>query len=107
MLTQKEEKECAWSIELAGERFDLQELLRLDSPSKIEVSEEADGFYFRSDGFESYTEPRVVLDRAIELVSILNGIAQIEIENWANVTLAPTCNLVVRREILANSTDAD
>ncbi len=49
----------------------------------------------------------MVLDRAIELVSILNGIAQIEIENWENVTLAPTCNLVVRREILANSTDAD
>lgn len=88
MLSQKEQKECAWIIELAGERFDLQELFRLDSPSKIEVSEEADGFYLRSDEFESYTEPRAVLDRAIELVSILNGIAQIEIQNWENVTVA-------------------
>ena len=31
---------------------------------------------------------RAVLDRAIELVSILNGIAQIEIQNWENVAVA-------------------
>jgi len=77
-----------WIIELGGERFDLQELLRLRSPSNIEVFEEADRFYLRSPEFKSYTEARAVLDRANEIVNILNGIAQLEIQNWENIRVA-------------------
>lgn len=77
-----------WIIELGGERFDLQELLRLRSPSNVEVFEEADRFYLRAAEFRSYTEARAVLDRAIEIVGVLNGIAKLEIENWENIRVA-------------------
>lgn len=72
-------------IELDGERFDLQELLRLNSLQGISITDESGRFYLRWDEFNSCTEARDVLDRGNEILRVMNGIAQLEIQNWDNV----------------------
>jgi hypothetical protein len=72
-------------IELGGERFDLRELLRLNSLPDMSVAEENGRFYMRAADFNSCTTPRQVLDRGIEIVRVVNGIARVEIQNWENI----------------------
>ena len=74
-----------WMIELEGERFDIRELLSLNSSSDINITEENGRFYLRADEFDSYSEARDVLNRGIEILRVINGIAQLEITNWENV----------------------
>jgi len=76
-----------WMIEIDGERFDLQELLRLNTLPDISITEENGRYYLRADEFNSYTEARDVLNRGTELLKVINGIAQLEIRNWENVRL--------------------
>ena len=75
----------AWMIEVGGEKFDLQELLRLNSLSDLSIEEENGRFYLRAAEFNSYSDAHDVLNRGIEILSVINGIAQIEIANWENV----------------------
>lgn len=74
-----------WMIELGGDIFDLKELLRLNSLPGFSVVEENDRFYLRAAEFNSSSDASDVLNRGIEIVRIMNGIAQIEIQNWENV----------------------
>lgn len=76
-----------WMIELGGDTFDLKELLRLNSFPDISVVEENDRFYLKAAEYNSYSDASDVLNRGIELVRIINGIAQIEIQNWENVNV--------------------
>jgi hypothetical protein len=70
---------ASWMIELDGERFDLQELLKLNSLQGISITDESGRFYLRTDDFNSCTEARDVLDRGTEILRVVNGIAQLEI----------------------------
>lgn len=74
-----------WMIELGGERFDLQELLRIKSLPDIQVVEEDGRFYLTGSVFNSFIEARDVLNHARQTLRIINGIAQLEIQNWENV----------------------
>jgi hypothetical protein len=74
-----------WIIELHGERFDLQELLRLNSIPNLQIEEKNGRFYLRAAEFNSYSNASDVLNRGIEILRVINGIAQIEIQNWENV----------------------
>jgi hypothetical protein len=74
-----------WMIEIDGDKFDLQELLRLNSVSGISITEEDSRYYLRSDEFNAYTKARDVLNRGTEVLKVINGIAQLEIQNWRNV----------------------
>lgn len=74
-----------WIIELGGERFDLRELLRLNSSPDLCFAEEDGRFYLRAEEFNSYTDAGEVLNRGLEILRFINGIAQIEIQNWENV----------------------
>lgn len=74
-----------WMIELGGERFDLQELLRIKSLPDTEVREEDGRFYLTGSVFNSFIEARDVLNHARNALRIINGIAQLEIQNWENV----------------------
>lgn len=72
-------------IELGGDTFDLRELLRLNSLPDLSVVEENERFYLKAAEFNSYSDASHVLNRGIEVLRIINGIAQIEIQNWENV----------------------
>ncbi|HXQ72429.1 MAG TPA: hypothetical protein VN844_18175 [Pyrinomonadaceae bacterium] len=74
-----------WMIELGGERFDLQELIRIKSLPDIQVLEEDGRFYLTGSDFNSFIEARDVLTHARDTLRIINGIAQLEIQNWENV----------------------
>jgi hypothetical protein len=74
-----------WMVELGGDTFDLRELLRLNSLPDLIVVEENDRFYLKAAEFNSYSDASEVLNRGNEIIRIINGIAQIEIQNWENV----------------------
>jgi hypothetical protein len=75
-----------WMIEIKGDPFDIQELFVLNFLPDITVTEEDGRYYLCSEDFNSQTEAREVFNIGIKLVNIINGIAQLEIENWRNIT---------------------
>lgn len=82
-----------WMIELGGERFDLHELLRLNSSPGLSFTEEDGRFYLRADEFDSCADAGEVLNRGREILRVINGVAKIEIQNWENVqAVGVACN---------------
>jgi hypothetical protein len=62
-----------------------QELLKIKSLSTIQVLEEDGRFYLTGSGFNSFIDAQDVLNHARDTLRIINGIAQLEIQNWENV----------------------
>ena len=76
-----------WMVELAGHKFDLQELSNLNLEPTISITEEANRFYLRADEFNVCTEARDVLNRGTEILKVINGIGQLEIQNWQTINV--------------------
>jgi hypothetical protein len=75
-----------WTVELLGEPFDLRELIALNALPDVSVEEQDGRFYLRSEQFNTAPGPREVHAMAVELVGIINGIAQTKHDNWESVT---------------------
>lgn len=77
-----------WLIELSGTDIDLQELPTRFSSSERRVVVENNRYYLNSEKFNSLTEARDVLEEGHRLISMLNGIAKLEVSNWVNIQIA-------------------
>lgn len=69
-------------MRLEGHQFDLLDLMDQVRLVDISVTKEEDQFYLRSSGFQSCTRAEEVLERANDLVQVLNGAAAIAIDNY-------------------------
>jgi hypothetical protein len=76
-----------WLIELAGDRFDLQELVSISLPDGIAIHEAGGAYYLRlSDPPEA--DPQHVLAEGKRLVSAINGVAFVYIDGWHPVSVS-------------------
>lgn len=81
-----------WMVELSGDLFEMEELLRLTSTLKLTIVEEKDPkgrsqYYMRSEEFDPNANASEIRDQGIEFVNVINGIGQLQIADWHNVRL--------------------
>ena len=89
----------SWMVELSGAEIDLRELQRLNSLPQVNIVTENGYFYLTAKEFDLYSEARQILNRAAEIVKIINAIAYLEIQNWENVSVKN----VIRKDSQGNT----
>lgn len=76
-----------WFVTLKGEEFDLQELVKFNSPPKIEIKKDNEAYYLGSEKFNLCKEAREVEKIGKEIINVLNGIAKLHFQNWKDINL--------------------
>jgi len=76
-----------WSVQLFGNRFDLEDLSKWFTTTDLQVVKESDGFYLKSDLFETIEEAEHVRTLAQEMLQRLVGAAKLFRTNFMSVEL--------------------
>ena len=76
-----------WSVQLCGDKFDLEDFPKWFKSPDFQVVEETDGYYLKSIHFEHLTEASSVRTKANELIEIIIGIAKLSRPNLAEIKL--------------------
>lgn len=74
-----------WMVEIEAEEFDLRRLLNLNYLPNISIRTEGDRHYLRSDEFDGCTEAAEVVYKGANILNVINGIAQLEVQDWCYV----------------------
>jgi hypothetical protein len=83
-----------WSVQLTGDKFDLEDLPKWFTTPDLQVVEELDGYYLRSDLFEAIEEAEEVRTVAQEILERLVGAAKLFRPNFLSIELGA----VIRQE---------
>jgi hypothetical protein len=76
-----------WSVQLTGDKFDLEDLPKWFTTPDLQVVEELDGYYLKSDLFEAIEEAEQVRALAQEMLQFLVGAAKLFRPNFMSVEL--------------------
>jgi hypothetical protein len=77
-----------WCVGLTGDEFDLEELPKLFSTSKVEIVEDNGSYSLQSRDFDSLTDPHEVRLRAIDLIDRVNGAARLAFPGFKPVSIS-------------------
>lgn len=83
-----------WSVQLVGNKFDLEDLSQWFTTPDLQVVKELDGFYLRSNRFETIEEAEQVKVLAQEMLQRLVGAAKLFRPNFMSVGLGA----IIRQE---------
>lgn len=76
-----------WWVSLKGNKFDLEDLVKLFHRPKLRIKTENGNYYLESSDFDTMTESVDVQSHAGELIAIANGIAKVHSKNFDHVAL--------------------
>jgi hypothetical protein len=74
-----------WKVEIIGDNFDYEELIEWFDGSEIEIAQEGDKYFLKSNSFELLNNSSEIRRRALHLVTLINGVCRLKRNNFQSI----------------------